>query len=418
MVPHDSYTPRSLPARLIARLRGRALNPAPPWRPFAGPGGGAPSEIRFDIVSGIDAARAQGLRVIEVRPESTYRRDAPAFANIERLSPERRKWFETQLSSERAVPAGLVAEVGPAIMFGHGYVAMPNRGILAESICNTSLVTPARNYGLHRTETTATWTGAPLAAERIIRGPAATLRNLGEFVWGHWIMELLPRIELFRAYPRFDRLKFVVAANTNRVFYDSLLACGIAADNILEVDPSRPIGFENHVCVTPVFDNHRWIAPGNAAFLHAAGRRALAGRQNSDASAPRRIFLTRDDARHRKLLNQDAVLDMLRPAGFVPFATARESFARQVEIFSRAEAVIAVMGSGVSNLVFSPPGADVIYLAPNRDALMFFTDVALIAGHRLGLVFGESVAKETNYYSDFTIEIDDLRRCLRAMDLS
>lgn len=386
------------------------------WRPFADAAGATPTELKLKLVIGVELARRRGAKIFELRPRRFYRRKMPEFVNLDRLSDDRRAWFVQKMNGEGEVPPRAIAELGPAIMFGHGYIATPDGEIPFESLANTSTVRAGHNYGLWRNDETAVWSGRPVETDTIVRGPATTLRNLGEFGWGHWLMELLPRVELYRAHPEFERLKIVVGQNKNRVFYESLLACGVAAENIVEVGLERPIGFERYICCSRVFENHGWIDPANADFLHAAGDRLLAAQPNG-ASWPKRIFLTRDDARHRKLLNQDAVAALLASSGFVATSMAGKTFAQHVELFAQAEAVVAVLGSGVANLVFARPGTPVVYLAPNRDYPLFFTDVALVAKQRLGIVFGESVSREYCGTSDFTVEVDAVRRCLVAMGL-
>ncbi|MGE0735340.1 MAG: DUF563 domain-containing protein [Alphaproteobacteria bacterium] len=308
-------------------------------------------------------------------------------------------------------------------MFGHGYVARPDGALLFESLSNTSPVEPRSNYGLERDADNAVWTGAAIETDEIVFGPATTLRNLGEFVWGHWLFELLPRVDILRAHPQFARTKFVVRRSRFPTTREALLACGVAPENVIELDHDRPVGFENYLCVSPVLRNQAWIAPQNVAFIREAGLRFRAASVDGSAAGNprsirrRRLFVTRNDAKYRRLLNQDAVAELLRSAGFEAVTIGDMGFARQVELFEQAEAVIAVLGSGASNIVFSPPGTPIMLLAPNRDYPFFFMDVASIAGHLLAVVFGESVQRQHSPFDDFRVEPDDVRAGLAALRL-
>jgi len=405
---------------LAAHLARRLAASRQPFGPPPADGSG----YAFKVHAGLEAVRARDpRRVVDVRPAQSYTRVAPVFVNIERLDPERARWFRHGLETPCAVPAASVAAVGRAIMFGHGYVATPDRNLLIESICNTSSINPEHNLGLVRSVGGAVWTGGSIETSLKVSGPATTLRNLGERVWGHWLFELLPRIEIFRAHPEFARLKFVVRRHRWRTTVEALFACGVAPRNVIEVPDDQAVEFENFVCASPVLKNQLWMAPQNIAFVRDAGLRyradALARHALDTRASPgrRRLFVTRDDATHRRLLNQDAIAETLRLAGFEAVIIGDMDFARQVDLFAGAEAVAVVLGSGASDIVFAPPGTPIVLLVPNRDYPFFFLDIATMAGHPVALVFGESVKRVNTAYSDFTVAPEDLRAGLAALDM-
>jgi capsular polysaccharide biosynthesis protein len=77
--------------------------------------------------------------------------------------------------------------------------------------------------------------------------------------------------------------------------------------------------------------------------------------------APRRVYVSRSGAPHRRLANEAACGALLRDRlGFELVDLRVLSVAEQAVLFFDAEAVVGVHGSGLSNLVFCAPGTRVL----------------------------------------------------------
>jgi capsular polysaccharide biosynthesis protein len=70
----------------------------------------------------------------------------------------------------------------------------------------------------------------------------------------------------------------------------------------------------------------------------------------------RRIYLSRANARYRKVVNDLEFISFLEKYGFSCCSNRNLSFVDQVELFRNVEVVIAPHGAGLSNLVFCPRG--------------------------------------------------------------
>jgi hypothetical protein len=74
----------------------------------------------------------------------------------------------------------------------------------------------------------------------------------------------------------------------------------------------------------------------------------------------RRILISRGDAPGRSILNEDAVEDRLAERGFERLHLARMPVDDLVRVFANAEIVLGPHGSGLTNILFSPPGTRII----------------------------------------------------------
>ena len=77
----------------------------------------------------------------------------------------------------------------------------------------------------------------------------------------------------------------------------------------------------------------------------------------------RRIFVSRGQARNgRMIVNEEAVLDFLKPYGFEKVAMDGLTLHEQARLFASASHIIAANGGSLSNLVFASPGSRVLEL--------------------------------------------------------
>ena len=69
----------------------------------------------------------------------------------------------------------------------------------------------------------------------------------------------------------------------------------------------------------------------------------------------RRIYVSRANASGRKIANEEEILPILTSRGFVCSELEEMSLSAQIELFSKAEAVVAPHGAGLTNLVWYTP---------------------------------------------------------------
>ena len=158
-------------------------------------------------------------------------------------------------------------------------------------------------------------------------------------------------------------------------------------------------------------------SPIGLAMLDDLGR-FLAGDAAGDGF-PRRIYISRNDARLRRVRNEDRVLSILEARGFKRLVLKGLPIARQVRHFRRAEAVVAPHGAGLAHTAWCKPGTKVIEFFPGLGGPRGKTrnataDMWLIAMQR-GLDYRTFLAGPPETRDDgFAIPEDLLRHALEA----
>jgi capsular polysaccharide biosynthesis protein len=79
-----------------------------------------------------------------------------------------------------------------------------------------------------------------------------------------------------------------------------------------------------------------------------------------------RLYVSRQLAKRRKVVNEEEVQGVLQRHGFAIFHPEQYSFLEQVAIFSKVKYLVGEHGSGLTNLLFVPDGASILELHKNQ----------------------------------------------------
>ncbi|WP_460851708.1 glycosyltransferase family 61 protein [Nocardioides montaniterrae] len=89
-------------------------------------------------------------------------------------------------------------------------------------------------------------------------------------------------------------------------------------------------------------------------------------RAKNPPAEPQRLFLTRGSTPTTRIYVEEAeLMGLLAPQGFQRVDPGTLSVQEQIDLFSRAEIIVAPHGAGLTNLTFSPRGVKVLELFPS-----------------------------------------------------
>ena len=177
--------------------------------------------------------------------------------------------------------------------------------------------------------------------------------------YAHWFTAHLPKLVMLRDEGMLDGL--VLPAGRPGWVNESLTRIGISAFREL---PTPGVLFARRLTLVQS-DRFR-------PELLQAGRDAMA---KTEAHPDRRVFVSRREARGRRLLDEDALAPALRAAGFDLVAMEELSLSDQIALMARTETLLAPHGAGLTNMLFCPAGtriaeiADPAYPNPNFYAM-------------------------------------------------
>lgn len=193
----------------------------------------------------------------------------------------------------------------------------------------------------------------------------ATIALEGFSNYYHWITEILPRIHLLqKASCHYDKL---YTPSLRYAFQKvTLQALGIDLTTVIEATAETHLApkkliFPSQVaqsCITPL-----WVVD----FLHATFLKDY-----QVQNGKRRIFITRENASIRKIINEQEIFDFIEPYGFEKVAMEKLSVFEQAQLAQEAEIIMGTHGAGMTNIIFARPETKVIELFQEHLDTCFF----------------------------------------------
>ncbi|MCX5923211.1 MAG: glycosyltransferase family 61 protein [Candidatus Dependentiae bacterium] len=205
-----------------------------------------------------------------------------------------------------------------------------------------------------------------LKSPESIPGRVAVITHDGWFCYYHWMTEILGRLVLLEEYGiEYDWLY----VTTSKPFMKDVLALwGIDENKII-----TPDGLTNYIqadeLIVPSlvstilpYVEHPFSSYMQPWIIERIRSKLLPFLDvNKNTKAPeKRIFISRKDARMRRVLNEDEVFALFEPFGFKRYTLDSLSLLEQMSLFNRADIIVASHGAGLTNLIFSKPGTRVI----------------------------------------------------------
>lgn len=240
--------------------------------------------------------------------------------------------------------------------------------------------------------------------------PCLLLAQPGDRVFGHWLMEILPRLALARRLGLGD-LPLLLPRPLPSFAADCLALLGVPVSQALLYDHATeaPSPERLYLVSRPCFGTH--CAPLAAALFDDIAAAA----SPPPAGAPRRLFLSRrglpPSQRH---LNRDDLLPLLTERGFVELRPQELPLPAQLGLLRQATHVVVEDGSAAHLMAAAGPGLAALVLAASDRPLALHRALAQARCHRLGFVLGEAGGGGGNHV-DYRIDPADLRQALALL---
>ncbi|MDJ0518128.1 MAG: tetratricopeptide repeat protein [Trichodesmium sp. MO_231.B1] len=241
-----------------------------------------------------------------------------------------------------------------------------------------------------------------------INGTVAVLSGLSGNVYFHWMVDILPRIEILRRNGiNFEQIDWFLINSIQQPFQkETLRILGIPEEKIIESD-SYPY-IQAKKLIVPSFPSHLgWLEKFALEFHRQTffnnfnhgllkNGLALGEKLNNqvDDSYPEKIYISRNKAKYRKVINEETVVDLLSQYGFITIELETLSVLEQITLFANAKVIVSPHGSGLTNIIFCSPGTTVIELvSPN-----YIRHYYWVISQQLGLKYYYLIGEEYSYY--------------------
>jgi hypothetical protein len=182
-----------------------------------------------------------------------------------------------------------------------------------------------------------------------------TTRKIANF--GHWMLDWAPQVvALWKVAPG---ATFLMPQPARAFHTETLARIG------LDVRQMVPWDGASVACGRLVaFESDGRTGGGRPLSPLMDVRRLLAPRDGSPASRTRRIYVSRRDAPKKRkwIVNEADVEELFRRRGFEVIVMRDYSLDEQIRVFREARVVAGINGGGLTDIIFSASGIDVIVL--------------------------------------------------------
>ena len=238
-------------------------------------------------------------------------------------------------------------------------------------------------------------------------GSAVSL--VGPFVrnYFHWLVDYLPRLSGVEAYERVtDKKPTVIHPKDPPSWLLDSLSLLIEEDQLSEWHENQ-----SHVESLIVPSVRRGAANSSNQVLSTDAlewvRKEIINGIQPSSEGPNRIYISRNDAKERRVQNESAVVDLLSEYGFQPFTLSELSFREQVRLFYDADCIVSPHGSGLTNMLWTEE-SQIIELFGDLVPRMYFTMAGQL-GHEYAAVLGEQIGP------DIQIDTTELRSTIECV---
>jgi hypothetical protein len=313
--------------------------------------------------------------------ETTYRRSPPSLYGARFVYPELGSWFYKQISmGEQVSPPIYMYELDSVILIDGSFIYDPNHdGFLGFSCLDENL--PALSARMAAIKDSVSFLEDYLLDKCVHYDPSDPVVHFskaGYANYGHFIVEMLPKLLVFREFGM-TRINLLVPQCAMK--FDYLLrtvstAVGIKA-NLCNIETSSIFRCKRLFACSPISRHpvqKNPILKSVASFLSEDLLRN--GAADEDHSI-KKIFVNRGANDKRRFINDEEVRRIHFDRGFCELVPSLDHLQATARLFASAKIISGGLGAGLSNLIFSQPGSTALLIYPGYHDL-FFWDLACL----------------------------------------
>ncbi|MEM6342868.1 MAG: glycosyltransferase family 61 protein [Bacteroidota bacterium] len=191
-----------------------------------------------------------------------------------------------------------------------------------------------------------------------LKGKSVVLAAHAGSGYYHWLIEVLPRLYLLeKAGIDFNSIDhFIVNSLVPGFVRETLEMLGIPLKKVVETH-WKPHILAEELIVPSLVGNFFEVPKWTSKFFGSRFKRYIKPRVEG-----KKVYISRKDAGHRRIVNEDDVTAFLESEGFETYIFETMSMQEKIEILSQASVVLSPHGAGLANIVFCHPGVPVVEL--------------------------------------------------------
>jgi len=254
---------------------------------------------------------------------------------------------------------------------------------------------------------------------RQISEPALVLAQCGQNSYGHWLLDVLPKLVYWWSLPFNCRL--VLTEPLRRWQRAFLRMLGIRPEHWLTYDPGTEYLQLNRAILASPMRNKGAVHPlANTIYERLISQSRTNSSEPDQTSPGSKLYVSRRlvNTKRSKLVNEGAVIALLIEQGFQVVEPESMTVPEQIRLFRNANLVIGEAGSALHNTVFSPRGTRVLCLLSEAWPRFGQAAVGHLRNQPTGFLFGShnSEYDKLGNGRPFSVDLSDLKSALESLE--
>ncbi len=248
----------------------------------------------------------------------------------------------------------------------------------------------------------------------VIDEPALLIGGMAQYY--HQTVDFLGSLAVADTLGQGRGLRLVVNDDLAPFQLEQFALLGYSLDRLIRVKPEQPVLLRQAIVPSRLVLGGRWIDPILPRWHRERLRRAVAG---VPSIAGRKLYLSRQGAVRRRVVNEEAVQALLESLGFEIVHPERLGVREQINLFSSASHIVGPTGAALTNMVYAPAGALIVVfysrhlVAGGGD--LYFDALAAACEHRFVRLEGTPTGTQQGQRvidADIAIDLEELRVAL------
>lgn len=234
----------------------------------------------------------------------------------------------------------------------------------------------------------------------------------------HWMVEVIPRLHLVLASGL--PIDKIVVNKFGHKYEDETLAMFDIPEHQKMLGCFRHVEADILIVPSRTLSIPKWACD----FLKDLVLKHPLLEEDNRCNYSSKIYISRANAYIRKVINEQELMDILKPLGFEVVDLENMSVKEQALCLHRAEVVISPHGAGLTNLVFCEPGTKVIELFPPGASFPCYWNMSEICELDYYYLVGElkpefpkEIDDDMDRNQNFYIDINSLLKTMEIADI-
>ncbi|MBK4722716.1 glycosyltransferase family 61 protein [Azospirillum sp. YIM DDC1] len=238
-------------------------------------------------------------------------------------------------------------------------------------------------HGININEKAGEFTVSSNKRSRLQQSAIHLLAPGGAYNYYHWNIDVVSRLSVLPD-DHFNELFLVPPLNLQ---YQWDLLHGIAKNRAIllqAIDGAETVEVDELILIPNIGDFGRSPRSEQLRVFQSVAR------DIPTFDPHRRVYITRQNASHRRLVNEQDIINLLSKAGYAIIECEKLSLYEQIRLFSEASHIVAPHGAGLTNLVYGNSHVALCELQMDLNLNWLFRRLGSLNNLRYGCVVGEN----------------------------